>query len=71
MNIKIINTFSFILLLLLAGIALSSCNRGYGCPINQSAHVEMGKDGKLPKNKGTSSLFPKDMGKKRKRKKRN
>ena len=43
---------------------LSSCNPGTGCLINESAHVKMGKDGKLPTGGGSSNLFDKKMRKK-------
>ncbi len=36
-----------------------SCNKGTGCLINESAHVKTGKNGKLPKTRGKSRLFPK------------
>ena len=66
---KIVNASRLILLIFLVSVALSSCSRGYGCAFNDQAHVEMGKDGKLPKTRGNSSLFPKDMNKKRKKRK--
>lgn len=55
--------FAFALLL---GLALSttSCNRGYGCPINENAHIQPNKKGKYPKTRTRSGLFPKDMKKK-------
>ena len=65
---KITNATGVILVLFISALALSSCNPGYGCLINDSAHVKMGKDGKLPQRGGTSSLFPKGMDKKRKKK---
>lgn len=67
---KFTNVLVFVCILFIGSIALSSCSKGYGCLINDSAHVKMGKDGKLPQKKGTSSLFPKNMNKKTKRKRK-
>ncbi|MBI5916802.1 MAG: hypothetical protein HY842_15615 [Bacteroidetes bacterium] len=39
----------------------SSCNRGTGCPMNETAHVQPNKKGKYPKTKTKSGLFPKGM----------
>ncbi len=47
-----------------------SCNPGTGCLINESAHVKMGKDGKLPNTRGSSSLFGKKFYSKKKKKKK-
>ncbi len=46
-----------------------SCNRGVGCPANESAHVKPGKNGELPTSGGYTRLFPKDFNKKSKKKK--
>lgn len=42
-------------------ISSTSCSRGYGCKINENAHVQPNKKGKYPKSKTRSGLFPKDM----------
>ncbi|GAB4262236.1 MAG: hypothetical protein Kow0027_29720 [Saprospiraceae bacterium] len=59
--------FPFLALLLIAAattISTSSCNRGYGCPINEESHIQPDKKGRYPKSKTRSGLFPKDMKKK-------
>ncbi len=55
----------FVSLLFLSFLVLStsSCNRGYGCKINENAHVQPNKKGKYPKTKTRSGLFPKGMNK--------
>ena len=53
--LAILSLFAFITFL------LPSCSPKYGCPINESAHVQPNKKGKLPKKGGKSQLFPKDM----------
>ena len=68
MTKKILNSGLLILAFTLV-LACMSCNKGTGCLINETAHVKMGKDGKLPTTRGSSSLFPKDFGKKRKKRK--
>ena len=68
MRKKILNP-SIIVLVFTVLLACMSCNKGTGCLINESAHVKMGKDGKLPTTRGTSSLFPRDFKKKRKKSK--
>jgi len=57
-----------IICFLLATIAAtsSSCHRGYGCPINEDAHIQPNKKGKYPKSRTRSGLFPKDMKKRSK-----
>lgn len=42
-------------------LSTASCNRGYGCPINENAHIQPNKKGKYPKTRTRSGLFPKDM----------
>ena len=40
-------------------LTASSCNRGSGCPMNDSAHVQPDKKGNYKKSKTKSGLFPK------------
>jgi hypothetical protein len=47
----------------LFALAASSCNRGTGCPMNESAHVQPNKKGEYPKTRTRSGLFPKSMNK--------
>ncbi len=56
---------SFILFL---GLNMTSCSKKTGCPVNESVHVKTNKKGEFSKKGGSSSLFPKDMRAKRKRK---
>ena len=39
--------------------AFSACNRGTGCPMNESVHVQPDKKGNYKKSKTKSGLFPK------------
>ena len=54
-------TFSLIFGIAACSILLSTsaCNRGSGCPMNESAHAQADKKGKFPKSKTKSGLFPK------------
>ncbi len=45
-------------------LSTSSCNRGSGCPMNDSAHVQPDKKGNYPRSKTKSGLFPKGVYKK-------
>ncbi|MBK9014256.1 MAG: hypothetical protein IPM82_09235 [Saprospiraceae bacterium] len=42
-------------------LSTSSCNRGSGCPMSESAHVQPDKKGKYPRSKTKSGLFPKNV----------
>ena len=44
----------------------TSCSRGYGCKINENAHVQPNKKGNYKKSKTRSGLFPKGVYKGRK-----
>lgn len=48
--------------------AFNGCSPGYGCEINENATVKANRKGELPAGGGRSSLFPKDMNKKMKKK---
>ncbi len=39
----------------------TACNRGTGCPMNESAHVQPDKKGNYKKSKTKSGLFPKSV----------
>ena len=39
----------------------SACNRGSGCPMNESVHNQPDKKGRYPKSKTKSGLFPKNV----------
>lgn len=58
------SSLSFVLALA-ACLALSllntSCNRGTGCPMNESVHVQPDKKGNYKKSKSKSGLFPKSV----------
>ncbi|MCC6723759.1 MAG: hypothetical protein IT258_04570 [Saprospiraceae bacterium] len=51
--------FGFAAFLLL--LSTTACNRGSGCPMNESAHVTPDKKGNYKKSKTKSGLFPKSM----------
>jgi hypothetical protein len=55
--------FAFLAAALLFGT--SACNRGTGCPMNESAHVQPDKKGNYPRSKTKSGLFPKGVYKRR------
>lgn len=63
---KLLLLFSFCTLLITAGTT-TSCNRGTGCPASDNAHVQPNRKGKLPSKRGKSTLFPKGMTKKKKK----
>jgi hypothetical protein len=42
-------------------LTATSCNRGSGCPMSESAHVQPDKKGKYPRSKTKSGLFPKSV----------
>lgn len=45
--------------ILLFLVSTTACNRGYGCPMNESAHVQPDKKGNYKRSKTKSGLFPK------------
>lgn len=58
---------SYFILTAITGLVLvmSSCSSSKtGCPINEQAHVKADKRGNLPRSRGKSSVFPKDVKKK-------
>jgi hypothetical protein len=42
-------------------LSTTACNRGSGCPMNDSAHAQADKKGNYPKSKTKSGLFPKNV----------
>ena len=46
------------------GIMIACSTSKTGCPATDNAQVKMGKNGELPKSKGKSSVFPKNVKKK-------
>jgi hypothetical protein len=42
-------------------LSATGCNRGSGCPMNESAHVQPDKKGNYKKSKTKSGLFPKSV----------
>ncbi|MFK7937411.1 MAG: hypothetical protein AB8G22_28105 [Saprospiraceae bacterium] len=64
---KILLLCSFLSCLLIFSTTTTSCNRGTGCPATDNAHVKPNRKGELPKKRGKSALFPKDMKKKKKK----
>lgn len=42
-------------------LSTTACNRGSGCPMNESAHVQPDKKGNYKKSKSKSGLFPKSV----------
>lgn len=42
-------------------LTTTACNRGSGCPMNESAHVQPDKKGNYPRSKTKSGLFPKNV----------
>ncbi len=42
-------------------LSTTGCNRGTGCPMNESAHVQPDKKGNYKKSKAKSGLFPKSV----------
>jgi len=53
--------FVFCLAAFVLVLSSSSCNRGTGCPMNESAHVQPDKKGNYPRSKTKSGLFPKNV----------
>jgi hypothetical protein len=58
--------FIFMLIATFLVFSTTSCSRGYGCKINENAHVQPNKKGNYKKSKTRSGLFPKGMNKHRK-----
>lgn len=51
--------FIFLFLASFFVFSTSSCSRGYGCKMNENAHVQPNKKGKYKRSKTRSGLFPK------------
>ena len=51
--------FIFLFLASFFVMSTSSCSRGYGCKMNENAHVQPNKKGKYKRSKTRSGLFPK------------
>lgn len=63
---KSVLKYFFFITILFVSFTLTSCNSNKtGCPVNESVHTKSGKDGKLSTKGGKSSLFPKNMKKKK------
>jgi len=69
MHRKLKNLLIYSFLLLLFGVVSSSCSKKTGCPMNDPDKVgaKTSKKGALSTKKGSSSLFPKKMKKKKRR----
>lgn len=65
---KYISFLFFCIVLFFLTASTSSCNRKTGCPANdpKNVHAKTGKNGEFKTKRGKSSLFPKDMKKKKK-----
>ncbi len=60
--------YFFFAIIIVLSASFSSCGSNKtGCPINENAHVKTDRKGNLKTKRGKSSLFPKNM-KKKKRK---
>lgn len=57
----------FALILLFAGTFSSCGSNKTGCPVNENVHTKSDRKGNLSTKRGKSSLFPKNMKKKKKR----
>ncbi|MEZ4986795.1 MAG: hypothetical protein R2795_17450 [Saprospiraceae bacterium] len=57
-------------LLLLAGSGLQSCSKKSGCPAIASTKVKTKRNGELSTKRGKSTLFPKDMQRAKKKKRK-
>lgn len=64
---KLLLLLSFFTCLILLSTTTTSCNRGTGCPAADNAHVKPNRKGELPSRRGKSTLFPKGMNKKKKK----
>jgi len=61
--------YIFLALFLVFSGLFSACNSNKtGCPINESTHVKTDRKGNLSTKRGKTSLFPKNMKKKKKKK---
>ena len=58
---KMVYFLIFSLFLGVFALSLGSCSKKTGCPINENVHVKPNKKGNLPKKRGKSNLFPKNM----------
>ncbi|HHM20387.1 MAG TPA: hypothetical protein ENJ20_00060 [Bacteroidetes bacterium] len=56
---KLPTLFLFLFSVLLFALCATSCHRGYGCKMNENAHIQPNKKGKYKKSKTRSGLFPK------------
>ncbi len=64
---KAIKFLLFASILLLTG-TITSCNSNKtGCPVNETVHTKSDRKGNLSTKRGKSSLFPKNMKKKKKK----
>ncbi|MFT5385375.1 MAG: hypothetical protein ACI8VT_003245 [Saprospiraceae bacterium] len=64
---QVIKYLFFASILLISG-AISSCGSNKtGCPVNESVHTKSDRKGNLSTKRGKSSLFPKNMTKKKKK----
>jgi hypothetical protein len=60
--------YFFFFSILLISSSLSSCGSNKtGCPVNESVHTKSDRKGNLSTKRGKSSLFPKNMTKKKKK----
>lgn len=58
-----------ILAFITAAMGLQSCNRKTGCPAYETTKVKTNRKGELSKKGGNLALFPKEMSKKKRKKK--
>lgn len=65
---KIATILMIYLVACVAVTSFSSCSRKTGCPSTENASVKADRKGRLPTKRGKSSLYPKGMKKKKKKK---
>lgn len=59
-----------LLALFTASTGLQSCSRKSGCPVYETTKVKTNRKGELSKRGGKLELFPKDMHKKKRKKRK-